>query len=100
MEEKAEWFINIGCHIIDTRFDRQDMNPLAAIKLMLYYRKLIKKVKADVVLSYTIMPNLYGGLAAAICNVPQLANVTGLGAAVEYPGMLQRFTRLLYKVCM
>ena len=100
MEEKAEWFRNIGCHIIDTRFDRQGMNPIADFKLMLYYRRLIKQVKADVVLSYTIKPNLYGGLAAAMCGVPQLANVTGLGAAVEYPGMLQKFTIFLYKVCM
>lgn len=100
MEEKAEWFRNIGCHIIDTRFDRQGMNPIADFKLILYYRRLIKQVKADVVLSYTIKPNLYGGLAAAMCGVPQMANVTGLGAAVEYPGMLQKFTILLYKVCM
>lgn len=100
MEEKAEWFRNIGCHVIDTQFDRQGMNPLADIKLMMYYRRLIKQVKADVVLSYTIKPNLYGGLAAALCSVPQIANVTGLGAAVEYPGLLQKFTILLYKVCM
>lgn len=100
VEEKTEWFRNIGCRIIDTRFDRQGMNPIADIKQMMYYRRLIKQVKADVVLSYTIKPNLYGGLAAAICGVPQLANVTGLGAAVEYPGLLQKFTILLYKVCM
>ena len=100
MEEKADWFKNIGCYIIDTIFDRQGMNPIADVKLMLYYRRLIKHVKADVVLSYTIKPNLYGGLAAALCKVPQIANVTGLGAAVEYPGVLQKFTILLYKVCM
>lgn len=98
--EKAEWFRNIGCHIIDTRFDRQGMNPIADIKLMMYYRRLIKRVEADVVLSYTIKPNLYGGLSAALCAVPQIANVTGLGAAVEYPGLLQKFTIILYKVCM
>lgn len=100
VEEKAEWFKKIGCHVIDTQFDRQGMNPVADIKLMLYYRRLIKQVKADVVLSYTIKPNLYGGLASAFCKVPQIANVTGLGAAVEYPGLLQKFTILLYKVCM
>lgn len=100
MEEKAEWFKNIGCHVINIRFDRQGMNPIADFKLMLYYRQLIRQVKADVVLSYTIKPNLYGGLAAALCNVPQIANVTGLGAAVEYPGVLQKLIILLYRVCM
>ena len=98
--EKAEWFRNIGCNIIDTQFNRQGMNPVADFKLMLTYRSIIKQTKADVVLSYTIKPNLYGGLASAICGIPQIANITGLGAAVEYPGLLQRFTILLYKVCM
>ncbi|MDO4462531.1 MAG: glycosyltransferase family 4 protein [Bacteroidia bacterium] len=96
----ADWFTSIGCELIDTTFERQGMNPLADFKLMLYYRKLIKRVKADVVLSYTIKPNLYGGVAAWLCGVPQFANITGLGAAVEYPGMLQKITILLYKICM
>lgn len=100
MESKVVWFKNIGCHIIDTRFDRQGINPFSDIKLMMYYRRLIKQVKADFVLSYTIKPNLYGGLAAAFCKVPQIANVTGLGAAVEYPGLLQKITILLYRICL
>lgn len=98
--EKVEWFRHMGCEVMDTEFERQGMNPLADFRLMLRYRRLIKQVKADVVLSYTIKPNLYGGLAAALCGVPQLANITGLGAAVEYPGLLQKLTSLLYKVCM
>ena len=99
-EKKAEWFRNIGCEIIDTQFNRQGMNPLTDFKLMLTYRKIMKQVKADLILSYTIKPNRYGGLAAKFCKVPQLANVTGLGTAVEYPGMLQKFTIMLYKFCM
>lgn len=98
--EKAEWFRNIGCEIIDTAFERQGMNPLDDFRLMYTYKNLIKRTKAEVVLSYTIKPNLYGGLAASLCRVPQLANITGLGTAVEYPGLLQKFTILLYKICM
>lgn len=82
-EKKAEWFRNIGCEIIDTQFNRQGMNPLTDFKLMLTYRKIMKQVKADLILSYTIKPNLYGGLAAKFCKVPQLANVTGLGTKIK-----------------
>lgn len=96
--EKAEWFENIGCKIIDTQFNRQGTNPIADFKLMLYYRSLIKKIRPSAVLSYTIKPNLYGGMACALTGVPQLANVTGLGAAVEYPGLMQKFTIFLYKI--
>ena len=97
-KEKAEWFENIGCKIIDTKFKRQGTNPISDFKLMLYYRKLIRKIRPIAVLSYTIKPNLYGGMACALTGVPQLANVTGLGAAVEYPGLMQKFTIFLYKI--
>lgn len=98
--EKAEWFKRIGCKIIDTRFKCHGKNPLSDFKLFYTYKRLIKKTKANVVLSYTIKPNLYGGLAAALCGVPQIANVTGLGITVEHPGALQKFTIMLYKICM
>ena len=97
-EEKKAYFESIGCMMIDTQFNRKGTNPIKDIGLMLYYRKLIKQVKADVVLSYTIKPNLYGGMACQLCHVPQIANITGLGSAVENPGWLQKLTILLYKV--
>jgi len=91
---------SLGCRIIDTHFNRQGTNPIADMKLMWRYRGLIKREKPDVVLTYTIKPNLYGGMACALTGVPQIANVTGLGAAVEYPGLMQKLTIFLYKICM
>lgn len=98
LDEKAGFFEEMGCEVIDTQFNRKGMNPLKDLSLMLYYRRLLKRLKPDVVLSYTIKPNLYGGMACQLCGVPQIANVTGLGSAVENPGWLQRLTILLYKV--
>ena len=98
--EKAEWFKEQGCTIIETAFNRKGTNPISDFRLMLTYRNLIKRINPAVVLSYTIKPNIYGGMACAICKVPQLANVTGLGAAVENPGLMQKVTMLLYKIGM
>ena len=97
---KVAWFENIGCRLIETPFNRQGTNPMADIKLVSRYRKLIKQVKPAVVLTYTIKPNIYGGMACALTGMPQIANVTGLGAAVEYPGLMQKLTILLYKIGM
>lgn len=97
-DDKTHFFEEMGCKLIDTQFNRKGLNPLKDIALMLRYRKIIKTVKPDVVLSYTIKPNLYGGMACQLCGVPQLANITGLGSAVENPGWLQRLTIFLYKV--
>lgn len=97
-DEKTHFFEEMGCKLIDTKFNRKGLNPLKDFALMLRYRKIIKTVKPDVVLSYTIKPNLYGGMACQLCGVPQLANITGLGSAVENSGWLQWLTILLYKV--
>lgn len=97
-KQKADWFEKIGCKIIDTKFNRQGVNPIEDIRLILTYRKIFKKIKPNVVLSYTIKPNIYGGIASALSNVPQIANITGLGAAVEYPSLMQKLTILLYKI--
>ena len=96
--DKAEKFKQMGCKNVKISFRRQGMNPVADFKLMLRYRKLIKKINPVAVLTYTIKPNLYGGMACALCGVPQIANITGLGAAVEYPGIMQKFTIMLYKL--
>ena len=99
-DEKAPEVEKLGCKIIDTQFNRQGTNPIDDFKLMWRYCKLIKQIKPEVVLTYTIKPNLYGGMACTLCGVPQVANITGLGAAVEYPGLMQKFTIFLYKIGM
>lgn len=95
--EKVHFFEEMGCKLTNTPFNRKGLNPMKDLELIMHYRKLIKKSKPDVVLSYTIKPNLYGGMACQLCGVPQIANVTGLGSAVENPGWLQQLTSLLYK---
>lgn len=95
---KSEFFREMGCEIIITKFNRRGVNPLADFKQMLAYKKLMKQLKPMAVLTYTIKPNIYGGMAASLCHVPQLANVTGLGDAVENGGFMQKLTILLYKM--
>lgn len=97
-DPKADYFRRIGCKVILTEFNRRGMNPLADFKQMLKYRKLIKVVKPIAILTYTIKPNVYGGIAARLCHVPQIANVTGLGDAIENGGMMQKLTLSLNKI--
>ena len=97
-DERVRYFDEVGCHIIKTDFNRRGMNPFADFKLMLRYRKLMKQLKPKAVLTYTIKPNIYGGMAARLCRVPQLANITGLGDAVENGGWMQKLTVTLYRI--
>lgn len=89
--------IQMGCIYEQCEFERHGTNPFAEIKQIKIYQKLMKQVEPDVVLSYTIKPNIYGGIAAAKYNIPYIANITGLGTAVENKGILQKISILLYK---
>jgi glycosyltransferase involved in cell wall biosynthesis len=91
---------SLGCKFINTPISRRGTNPLTDLKLLLNYKKIIKNVKPGVVLTYTIKPNVYGGLACRLANVPIIANITGLGTAVENGGILQKITFTLYKISL
>lgn len=97
-DERIKFFEDLGCHIIKTSFDRRGMNPIKDIKLLVEYKRLIKRLHPKAVLTYTIKPNVYGGIACRLTHTPQLANVTGLGDAIENGGWLQRLTVTLYKI--
>ena len=89
---------NMGCHFIETEFDRHGTNPIQELKQIGAYRKILKEVKPDIVFTYTIKPNVYGGMACRMQKVPYVVNVTGLGTALENPGMMQKITLILYKL--
>lgn len=93
---RAEYFESIGCNIIKTFFDRRGTNPIADFGLMIKYWQIMRNIKPVAVLTYTIKPNVYGGLAARLSHVPQLANITGLGDSIENGGVMQKLTLFLY----
>ena len=87
----------LGCEIIDIGLDRHGVNPIKEIGLYFRYKRLIKAIAPKAVLTYTIKPNVYAGAACARLRVPYIVNVTGLGTALENPGLLQRLTIPMYR---
>ena len=66
----------IGCKYIETKVDRRGKNPLTDLRLFLNYLTIIKSVQPDIVLTYTIKPNVYGGIACRLMKTPYLSNIT------------------------
>lgn len=90
----------LGCKVIETPLNRRGKNPFADLYLLINYLKIIKRIKPFMVLTYTIKPNVYGGLACRMTHVPYLPNITGVGTAIENGGLLQKITLFLYKVSL
>jgi galacturonosyltransferase len=98
--DKYAYFRELGCEMVETPVDRRGTNPLRDLGLLRRYRRLLREVKPAAVLTYTIKPNVYGGMAARWAKVPLLANITGLGTAVENPGPLQKITVAMYRFAL
>lgn len=88
---------DLGARLIDIQTNRHGTNPISDIKLLKKYIKVIREEKPVVVLTYNIKPNAYGGMACRITKTKYLSNITGLGTAVEIPGLMQKITMRLYK---
>lgn len=87
----------IGCRLINVNTDRHHVNPLSDLSLFIKYLHILKTEKPDVVLTYNIKPNVYGGYACKRLRIPYIANVTGLGTPLGRTGIFQRFACILYK---
>ena len=98
--ERIDDLVALGCEFRPITLSRHGMNPVQEMKLLWDYLKLIKKEKPDVVFTYTIKPNIYGGIACALRKVPYVVNITGLGTAVENSGLVQKITVMLYRLAL
>ena len=89
----------MGCNYLPCEvLERHGTNPFKDIQLMLFYKKILKDIKPQIVFTYTIKPNIYGGMMCGYLNIPYIVNITGLGTAVENNGILQKITLMLYKL--
>ncbi len=91
-----EDFKALGLRCIRVDVDRRSINPAKDLKLMNTYKKLLREEKPDLVITYSIKPNVYGGMVCSRLKIPYYANVQGLGTAFQSP-VLAKIVTALYK---
>ena len=94
-----EDFRAMGLRCIRTDVDRRGMNPARDLKLFLAYRRLLKQERPDLVITYSIKPNIYAGMACSLAGIPFCANVQGLGSAFQRK-FLVRVATVLYRAAL
>lgn len=92
-------FQKMGIRCIETDVDRRGINPKTDLKLMRTYFKLLKEEKPDMVITYSIKPNIYAGYACQRLHIPYCVNVQGLGTAFQKKGIAQIVT-VMYKIAL
>ena len=89
----------LGCRLIETNVNRRGINPQEDMKLLKTYNNILKSEKPDKVITYSIKPNIYMGLACRFNKIPYYVNVQGLGTAFQNK-KLAAFVTLLYKAAL
>ena len=81
-KEIASRLFELGCTVHDVQLDRAGLNPVKDILSFLGAARLMRKIRPDFFLGYTIKPVIYGLLACWFGGVKnRFALITGLGYA-------------------
>lgn len=100
-QKEIDTLESYGSKVVITDMERRGMNPLKDISLLNRYKKLIKSVNPDKVITYTIKPNIYGSIACKSLKIPHYCNVTGLGSAfMADGGLMRKLVSIMYKFSM
>lgn len=96
--EKLNLMPDIGIEYIDIKLDRRGINIYKDLKLILQYIAVFREKKPDVILCYTIKPNIYGSLVARIMGIPYINNLTGLGSLYKKGIVVRKIVLMLIKM--
>lgn len=94
---EVDYFKSIGVKLIDINIKERSINPFTDLKLLLKNISILKKEKPDMALTYATKQNVWGGIACRLTKTPYIPMITGLGTAMENPGILQHIARFLYR---
>lgn len=88
----------LGVKVILTDVDRRGINPLTDLKLLIRYFRMEVTLKPDLVITYTIKPNVYGGIVSRFLHIPYAENITGLGTTFQTENLVKKLVCFLYKI--
>lgn len=86
-----------GCTHHHVKMDSRGANPIRDFGLVLEFWDIYRKLKPDVILHYTIKPNIYGTLAASMLKIPVINNVCGLGTVFLKKGIVSLIAMKMYR---
>ena len=87
----------LGVEFIEVNVDRKGINPFSDLKYLIQLFFLYKKIKPDLIIHYTIKPNIYGSIASGLLNIKSFSVISGLGSSFIKNNFLTKFIKKLYR---
>jgi glycosyltransferase involved in cell wall biosynthesis len=99
-DEYASRLADLGCRFVPMPMDNQGTHPGKDLALCWRFYRLLKCERPDVLLSYTVKPNIYGSLAAHTVGIPVINNIAGLGAVFIKNTWVTSLVKTLYRLAL
>lgn len=84
-----------GIRVINVNGSTQ--NPFDILIYMRNLSKALKSTRADICLTFTIRPAIWGNIVTRYHGIPTITNITGIGPLFERKNIAYRAARTLYK---
>ena len=84
----------------DVDLKAASINPINDLRLCISLFKVYKKIKPNIVLNFTIKPNIYSAIVARILKIDSINNITGQGTVFIKKTFVTQIVKLLYKVSL
>ncbi|PSR55813.1 glycosyltransferase family 1 protein [Adhaeribacter arboris] len=94
----SNYLIAAGCRYVPIQMENKGTSPLQDTLLVKRFYSIYKKVQPDIILQYTIKPNIYGTLAAKLAGIPTINNVSGLGTVFIVRNLVSKVALGLYRL--
>jgi glycosyltransferase involved in cell wall biosynthesis len=96
-DKYSELFQDYDFEYYEIAMNNKGTNPIEDLKLTISYYKILKEIKPDLMLNYTIKPNVYGTIAAKLLKIPTINNIAGLGTLFVNENFITKIAKYLYK---
>ncbi|HAC25362.1 MAG TPA: glycosyltransferase family 1 protein [Cytophagales bacterium] len=97
VDDYTAFLVEAGCIHHSLTMDSRGVNPIKDLALTFELFGIYRKFRPDVILHFTIKPNVYGTLAASVLQIPTINNVCGLGTIFLKKGVTSRVAKWLYR---
>lgn len=100
-DEQVSDLTALGARFVALRkMKRKGMNPLSDLELYREFSTIYRREQPDLVIQYTIKPNIYSTLAATKLGIPVVAVITGLGYTFINESLLTTIAKRLYRFAL
>lgn len=96
-DDYSHYLEKAGCEYYPIEMENKGANPVKDFLLIQNFKKIYKQASPDVILQYTIKPNIYGTIAANRLNIPVINNVSGLGTVFLHKNLVAQVAKSLYR---